>query len=418
MGAENDHNGVRAAVRPSPSVIRRVKNDEYIFPTDQSKQNSSISIGFVVYDNDLLFQSKVFKSSLGSNRKVISGSLGPVAPEHVNLQFKPMNVSNKVLHDFACVFWDYSLNDWSTKGCSKANLSTGSLQCRCNHTTNLAVLMSFREDNIYAEPLSWMSNIGCTLSIMGLIITIIFQIMTRKTRQSSPTILLVSICVSMTIFYFLFLFGIKNPNASLNRDIRASEENTIPSSDLYQDPDKGPCTALTALMQYFLLATFTWNTLYAVYIFLLFKNTFSGPPRGFQGISIETGWGFPAVVVAITLGVTYRVDKPLGYRREGFTNKATLKKKFMASFSLAALLGLTWILGYLVLATRDSTLNFIFSIAFCVCNTTQGLHIFILFTVRTPIFQRMLLSVANIMSVPEVALHKEVYSLSDSFPRP
>ena len=53
----------------------------------------------------------------------------------------PQNVSNKVLHDFACVFWDYSLNDWSTKGCSKVSLPTGSLQCRCNHTTNFAVLM-------------------------------------------------------------------------------------------------------------------------------------------------------------------------------------------------------------------------------------------------------------------------------------
>ena len=118
-----------------------------------------------------------------------------------------------------------------------------------------------------------------------------FFVLHRKSRKSAPTILLVSICVCMTIFYFLFLFGMNNPNASLDRDIRASVENTIPSSDLHQEPDKGPCTALTALMQYFLLATFTWNTLYAVHIFLLFKNTFSGPPRGFQGISIATGWG-------------------------------------------------------------------------------------------------------------------------------
>ena len=118
-----------------------------------------------------------------------------------------------------------------------------------------------------------------------------FFVLHRKSRKSAPTVLLVSICVCMTIFYFLFLFGMNNPNASLDRDIRASEENTIPSSDLHQEPDKGPCTALTALMQYFLLATFTWNTLYAGHIFVLIRKTLSGPPRGFLAVSIAIGWG-------------------------------------------------------------------------------------------------------------------------------
>lgn len=44
------------------------------------------------------------------------------------------------LYDFACVFWDYSLQDWSTDGCSKRNASDGVLRCFCNHTTNFAAL--------------------------------------------------------------------------------------------------------------------------------------------------------------------------------------------------------------------------------------------------------------------------------------
>lgn len=60
------------------------------FLIEQVKQNTNITVGFVVYDNDLLFQSKAFKSSLGSNKKVISGSLGPTAPQQVNLKFSPM----------------------------------------------------------------------------------------------------------------------------------------------------------------------------------------------------------------------------------------------------------------------------------------------------------------------------------------
>ena len=79
-----------------------------------------------------------------------------------------------------------------------------------------------------------------------------------------------------------------NPNASLDRDIRASEENTIPSSDLHQDPDKGPCTAFTALMQYFLLATFTWNTLYAADLLVMFKKRH---PAGYVSIIYTViGW--------------------------------------------------------------------------------------------------------------------------------
>ncbi|XP_042558859.1 adhesion G-protein coupled receptor G7-like isoform X2 [Clupea harengus] len=444
----------------------QIPSDVQIFIRLPPERSQNVSVGFVLYENDLLFRSKAFQPSLGTRRMVISGSLGNVKAEQVNLRFTPMNVSNKVLHDFACVSWDYSLNDWSTQGCSKVNLSTGGLQCRCNHTTNFAVLMSFRADPKYAEALSLISIVGCSLSIVGLILTIIFQIITRNSRKSAPTILLVSICVCMTIFYFLFLFGMNNPNASLDRDIRASVENTIPSSDLHQEPDKGPCTALTALMQYFLLATFTWNTLYAGHIFVLIRKTLSGPPRGFLAVSIAIGWGFPAVVVAITLGVTYRVDDPLGYRREEFcwlaalnqdeefdfgkpffwgfllpvaimlllnaavliyfgistckkdpllssTSSTSLKKLFMSSFSLGALLGLTWVLGYLVISTTDPTLSNIFSILFCVCNTTQGLQIFILFTVRTANFRKMFLSITHSVSVPEIGLHRQMYVLQD-----
>ncbi|XP_062383571.1 adhesion G-protein coupled receptor G7-like [Sardina pilchardus] len=340
---------------------------------DQLQKNLNISAGFVLYENDLLFRSRAFKRTLNTRRMVISGTLGDVKAQHVTLRFLPMNVSKKSLHDFACVFWDYSVNDWSTTGCSKANLSTGSLQCSCNHTTNFAVLMSFRKDHVYAESLSAISIVGCSLSILGLIITVIFQIITRKSRKGAPTVLLVHVCVCMAIFYFLFLFGTDNPNSNLKRDM--SEKNVILPSDLHQDPDRGPCTALTALMQYFLLATFTWNTLSAVHIFILIRKTLSGPPpSGVLLISLVTGWGLPAVVVAISLGVAYRVDNPLSYRREEFTANTSMRKRFLSSLSLGVLLGLTWFLGYLVLSTTGTT-SYIFSILFCACNTTQiALH--------------------------------------------
>lgn len=52
------------------------------------------------------------------------------------------------------------------------------------------------------------------------------------------------------------------------------------------------------------------------------------------------------------------------------TNRSSLRKKFLISFSLAVLLGLSWTLGYLVLLTTGYT-HLVFSIVFCLCTTTQ-----------------------------------------------
>uniref|UniRef100_A0A8C2E066 Adhesion G protein-coupled receptor G7, tandem duplicate 2 n=1 Tax=Cyprinus carpio TaxID=7962 RepID=A0A8C2E066_CYPCA len=246
--------------------------------------------------------------------------------------------------------------------------------------------------------------------------------------------LLVNICLCMTTYYLLFIFGINNPVKSSEASV--SEQNVIPSSDLEENVDQGPCTAITALLQYFLLATFAWNILYAAHVFFLIRNALNGPPRAFRTIAMTVGWGLPAVIVGISLSTTYSFRNPLGYRQEEFcwlasldkmgrfdpkrpmlwgfllplavmlcfntsllvyfsqticcanpnlkSSRATpMKKKILSSFSLAVVLGLSWIVGYFVLITHDKTLYIILSVVFCLCNTTQGVQIFILFTLQS-----------------------------------
>ncbi|KAL0159809.1 hypothetical protein M9458_043534, partial [Cirrhinus mrigala] len=65
-----------------------------------------------------------------------------------------------------------------------------------------------------------------------------------------------------------------------------SKQNVIPSLDLQQTVDQGPCTAITALLQYFLLSTFAWNILYAAHVFFLIRNALNGPPRAFRTIAM------------------------------------------------------------------------------------------------------------------------------------
>ncbi len=50
------------------------------------------------------------------------------------------NISGLTSYDFVCVFWDYAHKDWRTEGCIKMHDLSG-VQCKCNHTTNFAVLV-------------------------------------------------------------------------------------------------------------------------------------------------------------------------------------------------------------------------------------------------------------------------------------
>ncbi|KAJ8346294.1 hypothetical protein SKAU_G00304870 [Synaphobranchus kaupii] len=362
------------------------------------------SVGFVLHQNDRLFQSVRFKTPKGTNRRVISASVGGKEMlSNVEMRFRPTNVPDAGLQDFACVFWDYDVQDWSTEGCTKQSRSPDSLGCTCNHTTNFAVLMSFRDNYSYAEELNWISIIGCSLSIAGVSLTIMFYIVTRSTRKANVTLILVSICSSMLVFYFL-LFGINNQAPA------PEKANVLLLSDQHAERDLGRCTAVTALLHYFLLATFTWNTIYATLIFLLVQCPFQQHGRRFTIATLVTGWGLPAIIVAVSLGTTYRPHQPMGYRQEEFTNPRSSMKKLMSSFSLSVILGLSWILGYLLLIDTKGE-NRVLSIVFCLLTATQGLQIFILFTVRTSVFMKKTAELLTSISAPKFTLHQERYSL-------
>ncbi|XP_071186323.1 adhesion G-protein coupled receptor G7-like isoform X3 [Salvelinus alpinus] len=424
------------------------------FPPVLRSKYTNNSIGFVLYQNDRFFRSRAFSASSGTSRRVISANLGQVSGLHVEMLFKPTVVPNASLYDFACVWWNYTLKDWSTFGCSKVNHSEDGLRCFCNHTTNFAVLMSFRKDFKYAEVLDWITILGCSMSIIG------------KSRKTNPTVLLVSACMCLLIFTLLFMLGVDNPHKQLDKP-EIQGDNILPPSDTHTERDRGPCTAVTVLLQYFLLGTFTWNTLYATHVFLMIRNSLATSPSQFTAYTVAIGWGLPAVVVALTLGISYRVDDPLGYRQEEFcwlaaldpkgnfdfklpmfwgfliplafmlifntvmlvyfavttcktnphltsTRHTSMKKKFLSSFSLAVVLGLSWILGYLLLITQNQTMYTILNISFCVLTTTQvvnGLQIFILFTARTAIVKKMMADALKSVSSVEIPLHTKRFSL-------
>ncbi|XP_028998935.1 mucin-2 [Betta splendens] len=435
------------------------------------QKSSDVSLGFVLYQNDHFFKSRLYRRRRATIR-VLSGSIrgqdSGVVPQHVEMLFRPRMVEGTSLYDFACVFWDFSLQDWSTAGCYKANTSYGELRCFCNHTTNFAALWSFRQNHEYAEALGIISIVGLSISIVGLVITIIHHInenfLRKQRKNTNSKIALLSIYVSLLAFIITFLCGVENSSRQDDAPVQTTRQtNVMLDSDEHVEPDRGSCSAVVALLHFFLLATFMWNTVYGTQLVLLLRSMQRSVPTYWTKVSITVGWGVPAVVMAITLGVTYRVDNPLGYRQEEFcwlaaldttkefnfskpmfwafllplglilmynvllvvlissticraaklssTNHWTLTKKFFTSVSLTVLLGLSWTLGYLVLVTAGHA-HLVFSILFCLCTTTQGFQIFILFTARTRSFRAAMSQSVQCASTINIPLHTTTYSFN------
>ncbi|XP_059183528.1 adhesion G-protein coupled receptor G7-like [Centropristis striata] len=443
-----------------------------------NQQPENVSLGFVLYQNDRFFRSRRYSRRRATVRVLsasIRGQERRTVPQHVEMQFRPTVLDGTALFHFACVFWDYSLQDWSTAGCSKGDASDGLLRCFCNHTTNFAALWSFRENYEYAEALDVISIVGLSFSVLGLVVTIIHHLkdnFQRKSREretnKNSKLALLSICVSLLAFILTFLSGAVNSSQQYASPVEVDNQtNTVPDSDEHVEPDGGSCTAVAALLHFFLLATFLWNFLYGMQLVLLVRTMRRNLPPHWTSLSVTVGWGVPAVAMASTLGRSYSVDDPLGYRQEEFcwlaaldknkqfdfgkpmflgfllpvalilisnvvllvlvslttcrtdpalnsTRRYSFWKKFLTSFSVAVLLGLSWTLGYLVLVTKGSA-HLVFSILFCICTTTQGLQIFFLFTARTASFRASVSTSLQHVSSVNLHLRETVYRLQRSW---
>ncbi|XP_014195893.2 adhesion G-protein coupled receptor G7, partial [Haplochromis burtoni] len=436
--------------------------------------DSNVSLGFVLYQNDRFFRSKLYMRRRATIRVLsasVSGQEPNMVPQHVEMMFRPRNISGTSLYDFSCVFWNYSQKDWSTSGCSKGNTSDGLMRCFCNHTTNFAALWSYRENYEYAEALGVISIVGLSLSILGLVVTIIYHIKENFFSKShgqpsnlNSKLALLCIYLSLLAFIITFLSGVQNSSRQNDTKVQSDDRiNNILNSDEHIEPDRGSCTAVAALLHFLLMATFMWNSVYSTQLVLLVRSMRRSLPTHWTPLSVTLGWGMPACFMIITLGVSYRVDNPLGYRQEEFcwlaaldknkqfnfgkpmfwafllpigliliynivllvitsmttckveprltsNKKSSLSRKFLISLSLAVLLGLSWTLGYFVLLSSEKT-HLIFSILFYICTTTQGLQIFLLFTARTRAFRASMSRSMQYISSINIPLNNTKYNL-------
>ncbi|XP_044141687.1 adhesion G-protein coupled receptor G7 [Bufo gargarizans] len=345
------------------------------------------TVGFVLYQNDNLFPSK-HEKKLGFRKKIISASISR-ARANVEFSFNHQFDPSYTLVQYACVFWDYEWNEWNTTGCQKkisnqmspnetSSNSIISLQCTCHHTTNFAVLMKFKE-NINFASLNIVSVIGCALSVTGLSITVIFLFYARKKKSISW--ILISFCSSLLIFYILFIVAME------------TSEYTVVSANPNQDSSEN---------------SFFWSDLEKV-CWLLAENK----EKQFD-ISKPMLWSFLLPVglilianICIVIGVVLTIwkNKPELTR----TKRISFLKKILATFSVVSLLGITWVAGYLMLIETDDNTYLIFSFIFCLCCSTQGVQIFIFYTLRSPIFVKLVLIVIRKFKLCKIYMHSQKY---------
>nr|XP_020819359.1 adhesion G-protein coupled receptor G5 isoform X10 [Phascolarctos cinereus] len=136
-------------------------------------------------DNSLLLNDNILGASL-VNHSVSSLRQG------INISF--WHNESLERYDLTCVFWKEgagkaSWGAWSTAGCETILISSYQVLCHCDHLTYFAVLMKLSSTEISMEllaPLTYISIVGCSLSTVASLLTILLHFYSRRILGCFP----------------------------------------------------------------------------------------------------------------------------------------------------------------------------------------------------------------------------------------
>ncbi|XP_036406504.1 adhesion G-protein coupled receptor G2 [Megalops cyprinoides] len=227
--------------------------------------------------------SKDEKNSTVFNDEVIAIDMGtPILDltDSINITFQ-VNAGNTVM---SCSSWNGTGDRpvWTTDGCN-TTVSNGTVICQCTHLTFFAILMaSPSESNISnsdLKSLSYITYIGCGLSMFFLGVALFMHFLLRRAKSSDATQIL------MNLFLAMFLLDL----TFLSNEAVAGMGNLI------------ACKIFAALLHYSMLSTFTWFAIEAFHLCLHLAKSFNiGIRHYFLKVCIG-GWALPCVVVIIIL---------------------------------------------------------------------------------------------------------------------
>ncbi|XP_069343730.1 adhesion G-protein coupled receptor G6 isoform X2 [Eulemur rufifrons] len=367
---------------------------------------------FTFFNKTGLFQ------DVGPQRKtlvsyVMACSIGNITIQNLTnpVQIKIKHTGTQEVHRPICAFWDMnkntSLGRWNTSGCvAHTGFDASETVCLCNHFTHFGVLMDLPRsasqiDARNTKVLTFISYIGCGISAIFSAATLLTYVAFEKLRRDYPSKILMNLSTALLFLNLIFLL-----------------DSWITSFGV-----DGLCTAVAALLHFFLLATFTWMGLEAIHMYIALVKVFNTYIRRYILKFCIVGWGLPALVVSVVLasrnqnevygkesygkekGVEFCwIQDPVvfyvtcaGYfgvmfflnvamfivvmvqicGRNGKRSNRTLREEVLRNLrsvvSLTFLLGMTW--GFAFFSWGP--LNIPFTYLFSIFNSLQGLFIFI-----------------------------------------
>ncbi|XP_065422939.1 adhesion G-protein coupled receptor G1-like isoform X1 [Chrysemys picta bellii] len=255
------------------------------------RRNAEERVVLMDINNKALFQDQNSSRVLGE--KVIGITVGntPVSglPQDVVLKFFHVQLPRNVTPQ--CVFWDvnssHGRGSWKSDGCET---ETGNNQtvCRCNHLTYFAVLMmsSPEIDYIHKEYLTIITYIGCIISAVASLFTIIFFCCCSRRKHRDGTI---NIYIHMNLLGAIFLLDV----------------SFLITEHLAFIDSEAACKASGMFLHLSLLCCLTWMGIEGYNLYRLVVKVFNTYVEHFILKLCLVGWGLPIFIV----GVIFRVDQ-------------------------------------------------------------------------------------------------------------
>ncbi|XP_028857812.1 adhesion G-protein coupled receptor G2-like [Denticeps clupeoides] len=180
--------------------------------------------------------------------------------------------------NYTCSSWDGEGNatNWTTDGCF-TSLLNGTVTCECSHLTFFAVLMTQDPSNYISkvdlDTLTYITYIGCGMSMFFLGIALLKHAVVRNTRHGSK--ILANLFVALFLLNLLFLSNTWMTN--LNNVIL--------------------CKAVASLMHYFMLSSFNWFAVEAFHLCLQIYRYSSSDIHNYMVKVCIAGWAPSMFVV-------------------------------------------------------------------------------------------------------------------------
>ncbi|XP_064355410.1 adhesion G protein-coupled receptor E3-like [Dromaius novaehollandiae] len=235
-----------------------------------------------------------------------------------------------------CVSWQPvgTHGRWSEQGCERLESDHLYTTCSCWHLSSFAILMAISdvEENV---ALRLVTYVGLSLSVLCLFLAILTFLLCRSLWNVSVALhLQLSICLFVAdILFLVAMHRIRNQLA---------------------------CAIIAGLLHYLFLACFTWMFLEGLHLFLTVRNlrvvNYTSASRFKKRYMYPTGYGVPALVVAISIAVN-----PSGYGTDKhcwLSTKGGFVWSFIGPVCAIILVNLVFFLTTLwILRDKLSTLN-------------------------------------------------------------